>query len=147
MTVIAIDPASGTSLYSSKPASFLYPGFTPLDASTMVSVADSTTPTTPMVTGVLASTQPGAVASSITPSAVRTVCGACGGVMPPPGTAIHFDSVAAIGGGGVVGVSPANAIFVAGRPIQQSVFGATDDTNISGIFREQFWDQPLYRAC
>lgn len=115
ITVIAIDPESGSSLYSPKPTSFVYPGFTPVDVSATNAATDSPAPH--------------GVKAPSSQSGVRTVCGACGGVMPPPGTAIHLAGVGAsvVGIGGSVGLTQAKAILLTDRAHHQNIPVSGDD--------------------
>jgi len=104
MTVIAIDPASGTSFYSQQPTTFVFSGFSSVAASSTAPISGAATAAVP--------------ASNATP-ALRTVCGACGGVMPPPGVAIGIDGV---GNAASVGASvgATNAVVVGGGAIHQN---------------------------
>jgi len=127
ITVIAIDPESGTGLYSPKPTSFVYPGFTPIavSATTSSTVSDSPAP-------------PG-IQSPASQSGVRAVCGACGGVMPPPGTAFHLEGVGAsvVGVGSSVGLTPTNAILLTNRAQPQNIpTNSSEPKNSVGVVCE-----------
>ena len=109
MTVIAIDPTTGQSFYSQQPTTFVFSGF----------------PATAAGGSTTASASGAAPGTGVAPSnAMRTVCGACGGVMPPPGVALGVDGV-----GGVVN----NPLIVTGGTQHENVVIASTDHGNAGM--------------